>query len=761
MALPDDIRERVREFARNLRLATRDARVEREQAGAGQPTVFYYDTDVVLRMIMGIELSSSVADERTELVRSLLACSMLGDIHMLRPHALELRNHLHQAGPSPSLEPLKQRAQHHLRARGVIDEMEALRAIVTGPEKEDGLTKAERFIRLFRAHSSATFVAIEQISGHWTQRLKRHYGSTLRFDRLGPEMHDLLDTDGELVQKIFLLLSKHRPDSRRVNLQDAAALAILGQMVRSWQQGNAPIVRFYSESPALWVAWRAEPELRALLSYPTELAGGDGAKAGAGANAVFRDASYFLARARFRELAPHQISAPLDKLERLLTEVDATEPMGHDEFQNAIEHIMLEGKALKDIIQEFEDLSLMRGIWRRIPPAFERSIEQWTDVFAFAAGRETGEALVQKISDIRGDLEVKLTHILRWNADRANLLRGMRDLRGKKITASMADPMRDLGLVRWGFDLDDAEKQAVIDIVEHVRQCDEDEIELECARLANRMAAARNGARECMVMSAVLWVMRLWKELDHLIEDCARAPNAVVPVGLRLIQAAARIRVERLDSRMTEELIARVSVLRSSVSPAQVGGYLLGLGYVLYHAWKQQRRGAKLFGVGPDEVPAHARAWAARCFEVGEEAAQRLRDADDLSWAYAVNHCSYVGLMTGIAPERTRSYLFELDEMQGRPAIWNARFDDTLGVDYLLRAEAALPALAETPAPAQRAALEEIVSDLLRARGYFLQASQRDFGDIDVDSHLNRANAALKQAKRALDELPRVQADGT
>ena len=152
-----DIRERVRAFARNLRLALFDVQLERRQAAAQQPTLFYYDTDVVLRMIMGFELPPNRRHEAADLVRSLFACFMLGPMHMLRPHALELRNHLGSVIAQPPNQAFKQRAQDHLR--GHESKMRELRSIITGAERADGLTKAERFIRLFRAHSSATFVA--------------------------------------------------------------------------------------------------------------------------------------------------------------------------------------------------------------------------------------------------------------------------------------------------------------------------------------------------------------------------------------------------------------------------------------------------------------------------------------------------------------------------------------------------------------------------------------------------------------------------
>ncbi|HEX3760981.1 MAG TPA: hypothetical protein VHW23_19940 [Kofleriaceae bacterium] len=750
MAMSEGIRSRVREFARNLRLATFDARVERRQAAAGHPTLFYYDTDVVLPIIMGFELPASFPNAAADLVRSLLACFMLGPMYMLRPHALELRNHLGSTSArAPGTGAFKLRAQDHLR--GHESKMEQLRAIVTGTEKVDGLTKAERFIRLFRANSSATFVALEQISGHWTQRLKRHYGRSICLDHLGPEMQELLQVSGDIVQRIFLLLDKHRSGQGRENLQDAAALAILSQMVKDWQRDRArPIVRFYSESPALWNTWRGEPDLRALLSYPPDIDDVDSAGGPGSEHVVFRDTAYFLARARFRELAPGTPPEPLDKLERLHSEVEATDRMDPDEFRRAISQIRYEGKSIGDIIQEFEDFSLMRAIWRRTPSEFAESVEEWTDVFAFAMGRETGEALVQKISVIRDDLEDRLSHIVRWTGDRTNLLRAALDMR-KRIRRAIEDPMRDLGLVRWGYDLQNDEKQSVIHVVDNLMQSAEHELDLQSAALATRMETARSDVRECLVITAILWVMRLWPEIDRVVEDCARATDPL-PASLRLIQAAARIRSARLDQDAKQALIDHLAELGRSVPRAQQGGYFLGLGYVLYQAWKQELRGAWVFEVNLERMPQRVRAWAARCFEVGDEAARLLRDADDLAWAYAVNHCAYVGLTTGVEPDRTQRYLLELSELNGRPAVWNARFDDTLGTDFLLRAESGLRSLDDVSPAARPAALQKIREHLARAESLLDQARGREFGDIDVDYHLRRVEVASDQLARRSKE---------
>ena len=98
-----------------------------------------------------------------------------------------------------------------------------------------------------------------------------------------------------------------------------------------------------------------------------------------------------------------------------------------------------------------------------------------------------------------------------------------------------------------------------------------------------------------------------------------------------------------------------------------------------------------------------------------------------------MNHCAYVGIVTGVKPKLTEEYFEELLRLQSFPALWNSRFEDTLGVYYLLKAER----MWDAASPEERPRLN-LSSLLVTARVHLERASERDPGDIDLQEHRTR-----------------------
>src|ERR1700689_356928 len=100
----DDVKEveadTVGRFAAALREAVHDKEIE---ATTGRPIRFYYDADVVLRIINGFQQFKRDLrpnrDPRNVMVRSLLACGLSGPLHVLRPHLLEIHDDLRFRAP--------------------------------------------------------------------------------------------------------------------------------------------------------------------------------------------------------------------------------------------------------------------------------------------------------------------------------------------------------------------------------------------------------------------------------------------------------------------------------------------------------------------------------------------------------------------------------------------------------------------------------------------------------------------------------------
>jgi hypothetical protein len=110
-----------------------------------------------------------------------------------------------------------------------------------------------------------------------------------------------------------------------------------------------------------------------------------------------------------------------------------------------------------------------------------------------------------------------------------------------------------------------------------------------------------------------------------------------------------------------------------------------------------------------------------------------------LAWAFAVNHCAYVGTVTERNLGRVEKYFDLLIRLKANRAVWNSRFDDTLGYQYLRRLEAEVGRESLT---VSRSALLAMAD---RAEGLFSQAQASDFGDIDLEEHISRLSIARRK----------------
>jgi len=374
----------------------------------------------------------------------------------------------------------------------------------------------------------------------------------------------------------------------------------------------------------------------------------------------------------------------------------------------------------------------MRSIWvrHRIPDYVIEALPEWTEVFDFAQRGQTDRELFGQIDEIYGDLSQKLSLAKRWTNDYRMLFRAARRRR-ERIRGDLEDPMRDLGLVRWGYTLSESEKEDLVRTVTDLLQTNDERLMEQCGRLASRIDLARTKISECLSMTAVLWILYEFGEIVRLVDELAKHVSGGVPPSLFLVQAAARIRATiSLGLEERRSLIQKIWDLRESIPKQHLGGYLLGLGYVLYRAWKYEKVGD---GVRKESVAIDAEVaeWADRCFSVGEEAVSILPETD-LAWAFAVNHCVYVGIMTARPRSEIEPYLATLIMLQDGD-VWNFRFDDTMGCYYLVDIEREW---AGTD-PERRHQLD-FRNRIDVAKKYFESASRHDFGDIDLDEHLGR-----------------------
>jgi hypothetical protein len=735
---PEDTRKRVEQFHETLALALLDRKLEL----ASLPVTFYYDADVVLRMIMGFELDRPAGQPPSQaenLVRALLACGFLGTVEMLRPHALEFADNLPRHNTQ---DVLRQKTKGYIRGSGIEPILEELRKIIHSNRDEE--SRLETFLAFLRDKGGDTFIAIEKVSGSWLQRLRRHYDSRLiLFDDLGPEMDELLTEDGAIVHEITRILRPERPPRFTLSLfNDAAALAMIYRFIQAYESGKIKrAVRFYTETKSVWQAFRRSTRLRELLSYE---APSDKEKPAVGSFAV-RDSRYFIMRAWFHGLNPSDKEASLDAVERFACRLSESLKLTGETFEKAVRNMDFDGRQLIELLNGFERLTLMDSIWvrGRIPTAVTDYFEEWTEIFTFAQGEGAGQKVFQKISDIRNEIESKIARIRDWTRDFDLVLRSA-EVRRAQIRGQIDDPMRDLGLVRWGYNLSEEERVDLVSLVRPLLQGGDDDVSVQAGELATRIHQGRYDAVQCAVACAALWALGRFEEIVEIVNGLEHGIGEDVSPTLHVVRAAAAMKNGTLDHEQRREIVQRISKLKGGLSDDRRKGVLLGIGYVLYHAWKQEMRGARIHhpSLTDGSSPGEAQEWAAMSFEAGEDASFLL-PTGSLAWSFAINHCAYVGMVTGVEPQKSNEYLRELIKLQSFPS-WNSRFDDTLGVSYLLEAEVIIERQVQDED--SREYLEHLVK---RAGEYFERAKATEIGDIDIDEHLAR----LDQVKSKFEAL--------
>ena len=735
-------------FYKALSLAIYD----RELQARGENITYYYDTDVIFPLIMGFEADTlNFSKERDQLlVRSLLSCGYLGEFCMLRPHALELTEMLRRQQWSTegySKAVLQQKIREFLNKKGIWKIMSKLKAIAEGEKDFEFVkdeTRIQDFINKLRDNAGETFAYIEMVNGTWRQRLKRYYDcSLLNLDKLGPDIYDLLGTYKEEVREINRILLLKRKSRTKNVFQDALGLTILYKEINNKDKGETDhIVRFYTETLPIIEDLEENKELQNLLSYQKPFY--NDLETPHGAEFIFRDAGYFVIRAWFSDLSPdNQIidDETINNLKQLSSRLRKVLTLDEERLEEAIRDIRLNEQELIDLIKNFENLTIMDSIWvgDRIPKALKNlnALKEWTKVFKFAERPETEEILSEKIQDVRKELESKVSMIQRWKNDSDIIMDG-REKRLHFVKGKIEDIMRDLGLVRWGYSLTTEERELLVKSLKDIFQSDIDDFILVAGTVAILMNEARNDPRKCMVICGILWALKQFKHIVKIVNECKdNNESEHLPPSLLVIQAAAEARSGGLNKLQKREIVDKVWNFLETLPENQRVGILLGVGYVLYHVWKQENVVRDTIEHESSEVAKEIEGWAEKCFYLGEEAARKI-PKENLAWAFAINHCAYVGIVTKIEPDKTEKYFQLLLRLENNTAFWNFRFDDTIGTTYLIKAERLW---GNSSSEKKKEIIPFILSLLDKADEHFEKASLRDTGDIDLDEHRNRSTS--------------------
>jgi hypothetical protein len=768
-----DIHPSIRRFSDTLALAIYDCELERH----GTEITYYYDADVVYSAVMGLELgyrtgsrdSSPEPSEHQLLVRALLSCGFLGPFHMLRPHAYELMNELQRRRRErQALSQGQFRADVHkfLISTGVLNNMQELDQIISrvdgSPSDSETDIVAQFFDALGRV-AGRTFARIEQCNGTWEQRIRRYRDRDLfRLDRMGPSTRDLSHGDKESVREINMLLIGSRAERAIQVYQDALALAILHSVTRARDEGHTrEIVRFYSETPTMRQAIETTPRLRELLSYTKPIS--DQQNIPAGAKLVFRDSRYFVMRAWFETLRPGNYVADQNmwdnlrhvskELSRLLRSPEEGPLKERDQIDRAIEALEVDGIKIRDLVERFENLAIMDYIWtdQKVTDDWKSlpALAEWAAVFRFAESKDAEDFVFEEIQDILEQFSDTFSGMKALVADYQKFLSGAQRARAWP-ERDIQTPLRDFGLIRWVYDLDDEIRTDLRQDLHQLLEApgdDQGESNLEQAsanaasRLATQMVDAAHDLDQGLKMCAILWSLSEYERIISLAEACLRnVAFGQLRANLLVIKHAALLRTGQVHTyEERKDLVDRTWDLRQNQHGEERTGISLGIGDVLFHAWKlEQARRA----VSKDQKD-RAQEWARNSFAMGE---RWMADSvqDELARVLAINHCAYVGLTAGVEPIKTDEYVEMLLGLEPDPALWSARFDNTLGVHYLLSAER----LWDRCAPEERKA-RGFSRHLQDAREHLSKAKKLDIGDMYLAEHLHRLDVLQYKHEKA------------
>lgn len=753
-------RQKVEKFARALSLAIYDKLLEI----TGNPVYFFYDADVIIKLVLGFEneyvelpagprqVAFRAHEPGPRIVRALMSSGYLKEFYLARPHAFELYEEIRQRPQYLTQNARKaflDRAMHYIDMVGIRDDMDSLLSVIARHENA-GDGRAKDFIQLVQEKSARAFAYMEQVNGTWDARLRRYYDSKLlRLDLLGPEMKDLFLDAKSSLDDISDAIEKRRPLMPLNAFQDAAALAILHQFVIAHEKGQAKfLVRFYTETADVRDALEQDFELAKYLTYRKVEAVDSLFTPPASAYHVYRDTSYFMMRALIEELSPLAKIEDPQELQGWMALAMETKDLVADGYPE-IEQRLLQGspkhRLFSDLLNIHENVSVLRPLMERLPvPEIlteVNSLHEWSKIYRFAKENRTKEVLNEEISDIQTEMKSHVAKTSVWAKDFKMIMAAAADHLDNLI--SLDDPMKDLGLVRWGYRMAPEEQQRLKDTISGLYSSDDSERRRLVGILSTYMGEAREDISLCRTAAAILWALGMFSEVVDLIESCRAAnPGVKFPPTLLVIDAAARIRSGNIVTPEGRSAITtEVDELLNQTDPEQRKAMLLGVGYVFYQAWRAETIRFSPSARLPDLQSAAAKHYAQRSFEIAEEASGAL-DPNTLEWAYAINHCSYVPIITGVSPEKVEEYFPILLGLKHVPALWNARFDDTVGAYYLCRAER----IWWSSRNDEKISMD-LSDDLANASEYLRAAKRKDPGDIDVQEHLGRLDILSSQIR--------------
>lgn len=726
-------------FAQALAQAIHDCDIERTSV-----IRYFYDADVVLPLVLGLRMPTT-EDRRRALLVALLSAGYAGSVHLLRPHAIEVFDHLKLYSPVDSVAS-REEYQHlvteylakHGVERNIAALLEALRAT------DDPAERARRVTRLVADFGTDTLIALELARGDWQMRLLRLHGSILRFathdqQLLGAMAHPLFARmHGAIVGE------RQRPDLTISNIADAAALVALHELLEKDVTGE---VRFHTQSPALVKVFRSHLASEAL-SYPMNADPDEPWNV----RNVFRSTDYYIVRASFAALRFPSVGSPRDpepplRLEELRdVSTELTQALAQATPVRVVERMKVGRRTLRRVLVDVERLSFSEAVLARYQPqTLGTLLGELDEVFSVTRSRAARDDLRARI---RAEADELLASLVAERGTMQALARLVDEVSARLAALGQVaheyracNPMRDLGLVRWGMPADEIDVEFVRGFIRDLFTEDLTGPFHLCARLLTATREIKD-ARECFGVCSVLWSLGLYSRVVTIIGqfECVAED---VPLPLALMRLAAHLRSDTLTLSECELQLAALEHIVRQAPQDEKAGTLLGLAYVTSCA------------AARNQLPAKRAIMAARSLQFATDAAVGL-PKHSLSWYWAINHCLYVGTLAGVSSETLDMYVEALRSARASN-VWHYRFADTLAIFHTVRARRVLDAAVSVSTHQEQ-------DDVAVACGHLKIASQllatagRTFGNPDVEMHRVEVAAMLAELECDVHEHSDVTA---
>jgi hypothetical protein len=672
-------REYVAYFLENLDLALHDQALEAE----GESPEYYWDTSDVRNALLGQAAYYDVDDTSGErirkfnrgkfeddraLVHCLEAAGWFGTIKMLQPHQAELYKLVSREFDIGSVGPPEGGATQFVKD-----------VAVQGLEQTDFAELAElqseeiaALVRKQAGSATTLFKVVQCVRPYgWKTRLARWVQTKrIEIDSDPYDYRSLVST--KTFERLLAEFDVERPKFGANNFTDAIGLCQLAQRIKDYQTGQTRTVpRFFSRRLDLRILERTQ--LADQFTYTH----------GTGRYTVFRDIEYYKLRATLNpkygpaaDAEKRSVRSLTETRMRLAEIRRAQEPLTAE----LLSTIKIGDRPLSDVLRGIREYWFLEQVWlpfaahTEVMDAIKEYVEPARDLGRSPTFRDEIEAQVgqtlaelndkssqyQKISHFWTELERAATRVLPPNLGDLNLF-------------------KTSGLLRFGFP--DESRRGIGDLLTglvHPGAGSRNQVLLELFRRCQD--TTDNSPENLAVAGGVMWALRMDKEIIELLS----MDGAVEHYSLKILTAAACFR-KRIDLLKGWELTQQLeSNYHRSSNSNEKSDLAVGLGYLYFHYWQSMTSDA----VHLDERSRR---------EVLEKAVRHAQEAASMEATgpekrvYAINQHLYY-LLHGpdiFSSAEVNAAAESLLAFDGNDAVWQYRYDDTLGYYFERRAEQA------------------------------------------------------------------------